>query len=180
MAVFFSGLDGQAKWPTIIVVPSQEKVSQVFSRAQKVQRQFYLLTTLSAWAFSIAHLVIWKKTWLFWKFTAFLLNIHEDSSKTAFYSDWEKFGIICFLNFDWKLVLHIKGSFICSEGIKVKLDGDEEKIGLLKSLVKVIFFRESKLGQKCDICSILLIFRPISASFLIRTSGKEYHSQADY
>ena len=74
--------------------------------------------------------------------------------------------------------MHIKGSFICSEGIKVKLDGDEEKIGLLKSLVKVIFFRESKLGQKCDICSILLIFRPISVSFLIRTSGKEYHSQA--
>ena len=76
--------------------------------------------------------------------------------------------------------MHIKGSFICSEGIKVKLDGDEEEIGLLKSLVKVIFFRESKLGQKCDICSILLIFRPISASFLIRTSGKEYHSQAGW
>ena len=69
--------------------------------------------------------------------------------------------------------MHIKGSFICSEGIKVKLDGDEEEIGLLKSLVKVIFFRESKLGQKCDICSILLIFRPISVSFLICTLGKE-------
>ena len=180
MAVFSAGsmvrLDGQLQ----LLSHRRKKFLKFFSRAQKVQRQFYLLTTLSAWAFSIAHLVIWKKTWLFWKFTAFLLNIHEDSSKTAFYSDWEKFGIICFLNFDWKLVLHIKGSFICSEGIKVKLDGDEEKIGLLKSLVKVIFFRESKLGQKCDICSILLIFRPISASFLIRTSGKEYHSQADY
>ena len=129
--------------------------SSFFSRAWKVQRQFYLLTTLSAWAFSIAHLVIWTKPkWLCWKFIAFHPNIHECSSKTVFYSDLEKFGIICFLNFDWKLVLHIKGSFICSEGIKVKLDGDEEEIGLLKSLVKVIFFRESKLGQKCDICRI--------------------------
>ena len=92
-------------------------------------KQFYLLTIMSAWAFCTAHLVIWLEETLqtvvfsYFVFSNVLLcwniSLRVIFPELTLCIVGKEYSVL----FDfWKQVLHIKGSAICNEEIKVGLN----------------------------------------------------------